>query len=135
MSLIAKANPDGTITLSCGGEALNITVVDGQLVVSAAVPKLPLVRGTAISPTPPPPPKPVIIPGPPATGPRTRIRVPGFGDNRDPLLSGTIRVGEAMCFEVKHDEWVDANDVWERVCAVGTPRSLHSYFPTDAFRK
>ena len=136
MSLIAKANADGSITLSCGVESLNISVVNGQLVMSAAAPP-PRIRRVTISPaTPPPPkPKPVVIPGPPATGPRTMVRVPGFGDKYDPLPFGTIRVGEQVCFEVKQDEWVDTTDVWERVCSVAQPRSLHFYFPVDAGSK
>lgn len=138
MSLIAKANADGSITLSCGAEALNIAVIEGQLVVSAAVPTSPILRQVAASPPPPPPPppKPVIIPGPPATGPRTMIRVPGFGEiQHDPFPLDAIRIGEALCFEVKHDEWVDTKYVWERVCTVGKPRSLHFFFPTDALSR
>lgn len=63
------------------------------------------------------------------------VRVPGFGDQYDPLPFGPLRVGEELCFEVKQGEWVDTTDVWERVCSVAEPRSLHFYFPVDAGSK
>jgi hypothetical protein len=133
MSLMAKANTDGSITLSCGGEALNISVVNGQLVMSAAPPQLRRPRRVSPAPTPAPPPrpKPVVIPGPPATGPRTMVRVPGFGDRYEPLPLESVRLSEQVCFEVHQGEWFETTDVWERVCSVANPRSLHFFFPMN----
>jgi hypothetical protein len=136
MSLNAKANANGSITVWCGADAVNIEIVNGRLVISAAAP-IPLltraqpVEQSATPTSPSPRPKPVIIPGPPATGPRTMIRVPGFDEDVNTL---TIGIGKAVCFDVKHDEWVAPRDVWERLSAVASPKSLHFYFPTKVKR-
>lgn len=132
MSLIAKANANGSITVSCGTDALNIAVVSGQLVVSVAAPipldaKVRPMKRPVTPPGRPLAPKPVIIPGPPATGPRTMIRVPGFGED---VSTFTIGVSKAVCFEVKRNQSFAPRDLWERLSTGAVPKSLHFYFPT-----
>ena len=131
MSLIAKANANGSITVSCGTDALNIAVVSGRLVVSVAAP-IPLdaqVRPVKRSVTPPGrplAPKPVIIPGPPVIGPRTMIRVPGFGEDVNTQTIGGIK---AVCFDVKRNQSFTPRDLWDRLSTGAAPKSLHFYFP------
>jgi hypothetical protein len=115
MSLTAKANANGSITVSCGTDTLNIAVRNGQLVVSvgAAIAQTAKARPVKRSATPQSPlkPKPGIIPGPPANGPRTMIRVPGVSED----LSRLIGVGKAVCFEVKRNQSIAPRELWERM--------------------
>jgi len=129
MSLSATANANGSITVSCGTESLNIALQGNQLVVSVSAPSSEGARARPVkrpaTPKRPLTPKPPLIPGPPATGPRTMILVPGVGEDLSELMGS----GKAVCFEVKRNQSIAPREIWERLPLGADPRSLHFYFP------